>query len=378
MNRAVKILVVDDSVLYRKIVSNVLEKIDGVEVVGTAPDGEIALRKIGMLRPDLLTLDLEMPNVDGLGVLAALQKQPNAPGVIMLSAFTSKGAETTMSALQRGAFDFVLKPTGGAPEKTASQLRESLETKIEAYARSGKLKPAIGTTPTAPHTKQAAPGLSIANKTTDKTPAFEPTSMKPSGMKPRILAIGVSTGGPQALSTLIPSLPADLPVPVVIVQHMPPLFTKSLAEGIDNKAALTVVEAADGDKLQAGCVYIAPGGSQLKIDPKGVDFVAKLTDDPPENSCKPAVDYMLRSLSQCIAPQTLAIIMTGMGSDGTLGCKLLKRKGATVVAQDKESCVVYGMPRAVVEAGLADRIVPLNELASTILALLHQGALACK
>ncbi len=397
-DRPIRILVVDDTVVYRKIVSDIIADQPDMEVVGIAANGKIALQKIQQLHPDLLTLDLEMPEVDGLGVLRELKKQDNAPGAIMLSAFTSAHAATTINALDLGAFDFVLKPSGGSIEESKKALTDDLCSRIRTFAHTRQLGNTVRDVsdntapgPAARVNKKAGFGPGVAtdsnlstgnSHTTGQSNTNQPHQPHASFNAPpaniEVIGLGISTGGPQSLTKMMPSLPGDLPVPMLIVQHMPPMFTRSLAEDLDKKCAISVCEAADGQAIKASCAYIAPGGKQMKIVKINGQAIIKITDDPPENSCKPSVDYLFRSISLAYGANTLAVIMTGMGNDGTLGCRLLKRKGARILLQDKDSCVVYGMPRQPAEEGLADKIAPLDKIADEITKITLGNIVACR
>jgi two-component system chemotaxis response regulator CheB len=359
MSATLRVLVVDDTAIYRKIVSDVLRDIPGVEVVGTAIDGALALEKISELQPDVITLDLEMPHVSGVEVLRRLRAQPQDLGIIMLSAFTTQGAAGTTEALRLGAFDFVVKPSGQSPIESAAQLKRQLSERLAAFAASrGRTLPARIDPPAPPQTKVTLSRI---------VPAA-------CDVPPEVIVLGISTGGPEALTRMIPQLPADLAAPLFIVQHMPPLFTKSLADDLNQRSALRVSEATEGQLARPGDVLIAPGGRHMKLERTEFGPMARLTDDPPENSCRPAVDCLFRAAAHHYGNRALGVVMTGMGSDGTLGCRLLKRQGATIVTQDRESCVVYGMPAMVVEAGLSDTVVPLAEMAKQLVELTGRGA----
>lgn len=359
-----RLLVVDDSALYRKLVSQVLAEADNVEVVGTACNGRVALEKIDQLRPDLITLDLEMPELDGLGVLRQLQERHSPVGAIVLSALSTEGATATTKALEAGAFDFNLKPTGASPEESLDELRRNLIPKVHAFADTKTRRASRLHSSTHVHTVPADHEVT-------------PTDFDKPHRLPRIMAIGISTGGPKALMQLIPSLPANFPVPIVLVQHMPPVFTKTLAEELNRHSKLNVVEAAHGDALRPGSVYIAPGGKQMKLLRHGLTTSVVITDEAPERNCKPSVDYLFRSVAEIYGGDVLAAILTGMGDDGLLGCKLLKRRGATIMAQNEASCVVYGMPRQIVENNLADCILPLEKLAEQMVRLTGQEIGVC-
>lgn len=360
-----RVLVVDDTAIYRKIVSDVLRDIPGVDVVGTAVDGRIALEKIRELTPDLITLDLEMPELSGVEVLRHLRREQHPVGAVMLSAFTSAGAAATTEALRLGAFDFVLKPSGASPMQSASQLRSKLADRLAAFAASrGKT---LGEGAAAPRIDIPAPAKPVTSRV---------VVAKGNGLRPEVIVLGISTGGPEALTKMLPKLPGTLAAPLFIVQHMPPMFTKSLADDLNQRCALRVFEAYDGHVAQPGEVLVAPGGKQMKIEASELGPVARINDDPPESSCRPSVDYLFRSAAHHYGEKVLAIIMTGMGSDGTLGCRLLKRRGAGVIAQNKETCVVFGMPSFPVQEGLADVVSPLNEIAGHIVERVGQGVRA--
>ncbi|KAA1257780.1 Chemotaxis response regulator protein-glutamate methylesterase [Rubripirellula obstinata] len=349
-----RVLVVDDSTLFRKVVRDVLATIPGVEVVGVATNGKLALEKIEQLQPDLLTLDIEMPELDGLGVLRHLKDQPSAPGAIMLSALTEKGAKLTNEALALGAFDFILKPNGKTIADNTKQLYTDLLPRVSAFRTSRRVS-AQQPTPVATHE--------------NNFPA--------NAGQPKVCLIGISTGGPAALAKLLPSISADYPLPIIIVQHMPAVFTRKLAESLNEHCKLNVHEIEDGMTIDAGNVYIAPGGKQTQVVAGFPHATLKVTDDPPENHCKPSVDYLFRHAAQVYRGKMLAIIMTGMGNDGTESCRQLRSLGATVVAQDEASSVVYGMPRSIVESGLASAVCPLDGIANKMNEL-TRGQLLCR
>lgn len=363
----IRVLIVDDTVTYRKVLSDLLASVPGVEVVGTASNGRIAVLKIEQLRPDLLTLDFEMPEMDGLGVLRHLKATDSRTGAIMLSAFTARGAEETIAALRLGAFDFVLKPSTGNMEESIRALRADLCPKIAAFARSRSIRGMLNRPAPAPP-KPVLPSSGIAQR-------MQKVAATPG--KPEVVAVGVSTGGPTALATMLPGLPADLAAPMMIVQHMPPKFTKSLADDLDRRCSLAVCEAEEGQPVAPGQILVAPGGRQMKIDRRDGALVARITDDPPENNCRPSVDYLFRSVANHCGRNALGVIMTGMGSDGFLGCRLMKRQGAAIITQDEATCVVYGMPKAPAEEGLSDVIAPLDRIASEITRFVGKGVPAC-
>ncbi|MEN6459490.1 MAG: chemotaxis response regulator protein-glutamate methylesterase [Thermoguttaceae bacterium] len=362
-----RVLVVDDTVTYRTIVSRALEGVAGVEVVGVAADGKIALQKVELLRPDMITLDLEMPEISGLEVLRRLRASGTDVGVIMLSAFTTEGAQVTLEALEMGAFDFVVKPSGGSPQANADHLRRQLAMRIEAYSRTREVRTLLRSrSGGAVRTPIAKPAETSSSATGLSGLAAHLARME----KCEAVAIGISTGGPQALMRMLPRLPATLPVPVLIVQHMPPMFTRSLADDLNNRCPLHVCEATDGQAVVKGSVYIAPGGKQMKVERYEGLPVIRITDDPPENSCRPSVDYLFRSVAEVFGRRSVGVIMTGMGYDGVVGCRVLHRLGASLLAQNEASCVVYGMPRDPIAEGIA-KAVPLENMADEIIRLVE-------
>ncbi len=370
MNGAdIRVLVVDDTGTYRNIVSNVLATLPGVEVVGTAANGSIALDKIERLQPNVLTLDLEMPVMGGLEVLRHLKESGSDVEVIVLSGSNERGAKKTMAALELGAFDFVAKPAGRDAEKNFKRLRQELGPRIEAFARTWQVHKILhGHGPPRPLAMHTPP-------TTDETGVAPGTQrITTGGTGPiELVAVGISTGGPQALNQFLPKLPADLPVPVLVVQHMPPLFTKSLAEDLDKRCSLTVCEATDGQAVLPGHVLIAPGGKQMKVIKEQGQATIRLRDDPPESHCRPSVDYLFRSVTRAYGPHAVGVIMTGMGNDGALGCRQMKQRGATIIAQDETTCIVFGMPKGPIQDGIVDVVAPLDGIAGEIVRRVGTG-----
>jgi two-component system, chemotaxis family, protein-glutamate methylesterase/glutaminase len=292
----------------------------------------------------------------------------------MLSGATAAGATLTMTALELGAFDFVTKPTSGTVEQNTESLRHDLGLKIQAFARSKRIHKILhGPGPTPPHTlTEPLPSKDISHTTHIRHP-FDIGICRP-----EVVVLGISTGGPASLTRMMPRLPANLGVPMLIVQHMPPVFTKSLADDLNRRCELTVCEAGDGQRVFPGHVLIAPGGKQMKLARENGHIIVHITDDPPENSCKPSVDYLFRSASKIYGRNALGVIMTGMGSDGTRGCREMKQQGASIIAQDEATCVVYGMPKALIEEGIADVVAPLDDIAAEIVRLVGKGLVACK
>ncbi len=337
----VRVLVVDDSVVVRKLLCEALASSAEVQVAGTASSGAIALAKIPQLNPDVITLDIEMPGLNGIQTLTEIRKlYPKLP-VIMFSTLTERGAAITMEALSLGASDFATKPSNSESLANAmEQVRQELVAKVICLAgRSSHVA---------------------------RVQAVPPLQRKQDGQRIDILAIGTSTGGPNALGEVIPHLPGDFPVPVVVVQHMPPLFTRLLAERLNSCSPLTVCEGETGKPLEPGQVWIAPGNHHMTVMRKGTGIILNLNQEPPENSCRPAVDVLFRSVAHTYGPNVLAVVMTGMGSDGARGAMHIREAGGGIIVQDEASSVVWGMPGAVVDAGVADKICPLPEISQEI------------
>jgi len=364
-NDAIRVLIVDDSALYRQLLRNVLRDIADVEVVGTASSGQEALARVGPLAADLLTLDVRMPGGDGIEVLRELKRLRSPARAIMVSSLTASGAQVTTDALLEGAFDFILKPAGPDAEANRAALRSALREKISAFRDnlSGRDRHAAPVSP-GPLDRAAPLVSSSAAESVDWADDVLPTECQ-------AVLIGTSTGGPVALREILPQLPGDLAVPVLIVQHMPAQYTHSLAERLNQGSQLEVVEACDGMTLEPGFAFVAPGGRHMKIAVRNGRNVIRITDDPPENSCRPSVDYLFRAAAEVFEGKVVAVILTGMGRDGTEGCRELKRKGAFVIAQHPDGCIVYGMPKSVVEERLADRVVPLESIARVVAGLVR-------
>jgi two-component system, chemotaxis family, protein-glutamate methylesterase/glutaminase len=369
IQKKVRVLVVDDTIVYRKAVSDIMEELPEVELVGVAHNGQIAMSKIKTLKPDLLTLDIEMPVMNGLEVLEEIRKNNLKIGAIMLSTLTAEGGDMTMKALELGAFDFILKPQSKNQQEGKNEIKKLIQPMIRAFSRSLAFPSQLrrSQAPTKPLARSVVKPINNSTKRTSIGKAVTPKSSYRG--RSEIVAIGISTGGPNALTQVLPKLPGNIGVPIVIVQHMPPVFTKSLAASLDKKCALTVKEAVDREPLQNNTVYIAPGGKQMKLvaSADGMNRQIKITNDPPENSCRPSADYLFRSVADYYVGRTTAVIMTGMGSDGTLGLHTLKEKGAYIIAQNERTCVVYGMPKAPIESGITDAVLPLEKIADEIL-----------
>ena len=339
----IRILIVDDSAVIRRVLSDGLASDPTIEVVGTAANGQIALSKIPQVNPDIVTLDIEMPVMNGLDTLVAIRKiYPKLP-VIMFSTLTERGGSTTLDALALGASDYVTKPSNtGSLDVTLGQIREQLIPKVKALcpSRLGRQVPRVLPCVVRP-SREAAPV--------------------------HVLAIGTSTGGPNALAELIPAIPEDFPVPIVIVQHMPPVFTRLLAARLNERSPLTVREGKAGQVLKAGEAWIAPGNYHMAVEKHGTSVWLVTNQDPAENSCRPAVDPLFRSVAKVYGANVLSVVLTGMGSDGVIGAQHIRERGGQVLVQDEKSSVVWGMPGQVAAAGLADGIYPLSAMSGEII-----------
>lgn len=345
----IRVLVVDDAVVFRRLVSEELAADPAIEVVGTAANGKIALAKMTQVNPDLVILDVEMPEMDGLTTLREIRKiYPKLP-VIMFSSLTERGATETLDALALGATDYFAKPTTvGGLDASLQVLRDELIPEIKALCGRGTL--AAGTTIAAPPLRPRARSGPI-----------------------EVVTIGCSTGGPNALAELFAGFPADFPVPIVLVQHMPPMFTRLLAERLSAQFPIQFEEGRSGGSLQPGHAWIAPGDFHMITVRDELQTRVLLHQDPPENSCRPAADVLFRSVAQAFGPATLAVVLTGMGQDGLRGCEAIKAAGGQVLAQDEATSVVWGMPGFVARAGLADRVLPLGQMAGEIVRRVRTG-----
>ena len=349
----IRVMVVDDSVVVRKIVTDVLSADPDIEVVGTAVNGKIAVAKLDQLKPDLVTMDIEMPEMNGIEAVRAIRATRSRVPIIMFSTLTERGASATLDALSAGANEYVTKPANvGSVGQSMESVREQLIPKIKALTG-----------------RPVTPGPARAAAPLPPPPPVAPRTGP--GKKPAVLVIGSSTGGPEALARVLPQLPANLPVPVLMVQHMPPVFTRQFAQRLDRLSALRVVEASDGSPLVPGTAHLAPGDHHLVVRAQGrgpaPTLVTGLNQGPPENFCRPAVDPLFRSVVTAYDGAVLSVVLTGMGSDGRNGAAEVRAAGGTVVVQDQATSVVWGMPGAIAQAGLADEILPLDRIAETIL-----------
>ncbi|MFH1323195.1 MAG: chemotaxis response regulator protein-glutamate methylesterase [Methanobacteriota archaeon] len=342
----IKVLVVDDSALMRKIITDMLVSDPEIEVIGKAHNGKDAIEKVSRLKPDVVIMDIEMPVLDGLQVLGYIMSECPAP-VIILS--TENSADMTITAFQYGAVDFLQKPSGSISLDITS-LKDELIKKVKAAAG----------------VKTANLGFIEKKKIQEK---LEPEMVKNERSR-KIVVIGTSTGGPRALQQVIPLLPQNLDAAVLVVQHMPPVFTKSLADRLDKQSLIKVREAKEGDHVEPGTIFVAPGDyhmtvKQQKIDGKTVEVIS-LNRDEKVNGVRPSVDVLLNSVAQIYRKDALGVILTGMGSDGSNGIRKIKQAGGKVIAEDESTCVIYGMSRAIIEQKLADYILPINLIAEGI------------
>lgn len=351
MNK-IRVLVVDDSALMRRVISDIINRQPDMEVIATANNGEEALVKVRELKPDVVTMDVEMPKMDGIQALEAIMKSEPLP-VIMLSSQTQAGAQATIKALQHGAIDFIPKPSGSISldiHKVAEEIVSKV--RVAAGAKGAAKKLAL---PSLPKVVRSEPQIKAVPVT---------------GPLNKLVVIGTSTGGPKALHEVIPKLPSSLGAGVLVVQHMPPGFTKSLADRLDSLSSLKVKEAEDGDPVQPGHVYVAPGDFHMQVKRVDEGMTKKLkillTKDPPVGGLRPCADVTMESAAREFWSDMVAVIMTGMGHDGARGAALVKGRGGKVIAEDPSTCIVYGMPKAVVESGNADKVVPLPRIAEEI------------
>jgi two-component system chemotaxis response regulator CheB len=350
----VKVIVIDDSAFMRKSLTLMLESDPEIRVVATAQDGREGIEKIVALKPDIVTLDIEMPGMDGLTALKTIMEQMPVP-VLMVSALTTDGARATMQAFDLGAVDFISKDVSNA-QMDIRNIKADLIDKIKQIARSRLVQTRFrmrrlvhSSYEHKDHARPRTKHIPFASLAADF----------------HAVILGISTGGPQALLKIIPRIPRNFPIGVAVVQHMPPRFTRTLAERLDSISNIAVKEAEQGDVVDPGTVLIAPGGRQLKFCRTGSYITAEISDEPADVLYRPSADITMKSAAAIFQGPLLGIIMTGMGKDGVKGLKMIKSKGGYVIAQDEESCIVYGMPRAALEEGLVDSVQSLDDISAS-------------
>ena len=345
----VKVLIVDDSAFMRNAISSMLSSDPDIKIVGTARDGQEAIDKAAILKPDVVTMDIEMPKMDGITALRHLMEKHPVP-VIMVSSLTTEGAKDTLTALELGAVDFIPKNLADLSLNIV-KIKEVLIDKIKQIGRKDIRK-------------------ILAKKTSElkiSQPPLKITSTSSGSRRIGLVAIGTSTGGPGALHQIIPQIPKNFPVPIVIVQHMPATFTKPFAERLNQLSNITVKEAEDGEPLKPGLALVAPGKGHMRLKRRGIETIANTTTATEDFIYRPSVDALMLSVAECYPGRALGVILTGMGNDGLKGFTAHKMSGGKVFAQDEKTCVVFGMPKVIIEAGLADKVLPLDEIAGEII-----------
>lgn len=366
----IKVVIVDDSAFMRKAIGNLLSKDPEIEVIGTAGNGLEALEIIKRLDPDVVTMDIEMPKMDGITALGHIMEETPRP-VIMISSLTTEGAEVTLRAMEIGAVDFIAKPSSTV-SLGMFDLETELQQKVKAVASRRKFMrprlrvPSKGVC--------ASPSAAVQASTSVCAPSAAPVVTRPSGQRQTrdIVAIGVSTGGPPAVQKVLSALPKDFPAPILIAQHMPAAFTGPFAARLNNLCQIEVKEAENGEKLRDGMAYVCPGGRHMTIEARLSHRTIIISDEPKSALYKPSATELMRSVGEKTGTRALGVILTGMGSDGMEGVKVLKARGGRALAQNEASCVVYGMPKAIVDAGLADEILDINDVAGAIMANLYK------
>lgn len=356
LKKRIKVLIIDDSALIRKVLTGILNSSSNIEVVGTAPDPYIAREKIKQLNPDVLTLDVEMPKMDGISFLSNLMRLRPMP-VLMISSLTEKGADITLQALELGAIDFISKPKLDLAEGLKSYSDEILEK--------------INTAAIANVRARAFTNKSIKEKYTADAVLKLTKPRKPFKTTEKIIAIGASTGGTEAIKEILVSLPGNTPG-IVITQHIPESFSAPFAERMNKSSAMTVFEATDGQQILSGHVYIAPGDQHLVVERSGARYLCRLHNGPPVNRHRPSVDVMFRSISQNVGPNAVGVLLTGMGSDGALGLKEMHDAGSPTIIQDEKSSVVWGMPGEAYKLGAVDKVKSIELIANQIIKTINQ------
>jgi two-component system, chemotaxis family, protein-glutamate methylesterase/glutaminase len=362
--RPVSVLIVDDSALMRNLLSRIFEGAPGFTISGTAMNGVFALRKIEQSRPDLITLDLEMPEMDGIAFLRERQKRGIDVPVIVLSSLAEKGARITMEALALGASDFILKPGGVSSTVDLRETAQELLDLARVYGRPGQQRAGTGESENRP--EPAEPARRTEHPPAARTQEREkPVSSRAPGPV-EVVAIGISTGGPNALRDIVPHLDPRMPAPVLIVQHMPAGFTEEFAQSLDRICPLEVREAKDGDVLTAGRIFVAPGNAHMQVEARPLARVIRLSDAAPVSGHRPSADVLFGSVARVYGNRAMGVIMTGMGRDGAAEIGSIYREGGVTIAQDEQSSIVFGMPRVAIESGVIHHVVPLAKMADTI------------
>ena len=369
----VRVLIVDDSIVVRRLVASALAENDDVEIVGSASNGKLAIDQAEKLQPDVITLDIEMPEMNGLEALRILRKQFPQIAVVMFSTLTQHGAKATVEALTAGAADYVTKPANvGSVQESVNVLREELVPKVMALGCKGSTERS-GLGKASSYCAQ----LTSMGVVKQPNPSHFAGAARPTVTPTEVEAvvIGVSTGGPDALAKLIPTIPKTFPVPICIVQHMPPVFTRLLAERLSADSEIDVVEGTAGMTLEPGKAIIAPGDFHMELRRLGSQITVSLNQRQKENSCRPAVDVLFRSAANIYSNKLIGVVLTGMGQDGLFGADVLRSKGGYSIAQDKDSSVVWGMPGAIASANLADEILPLDQIGPRLSSLTNPSGI---
>ena len=336
----IRVLIVDDSALVRQMLGQILSSDAAITVVGAAPDPFVAREMIKSLNPDVLTLDIEMPRMDGLVFLEKIMTLRPMP-VVMVSSLTQKGADTALQALEMGAVDYIAKPTVGLTDGF-NALRDEIVAKVKAAAQA--------------HVRPSSQGETPAKK-----PAMRPAASTGYSSSEKLIAVGASTGGVEALHTLLSGFPADAPA-ILVTQHMPPMFTAGFAQRLDQRCAVTVTQAKDGERVLPGHVYIAPGSQHLELARSGANYICRLHDEAPVSGHRPSVDVLFQSVARAAGADAVGIILTGMGKDGSVGLLAMRRAGASTIGQDEASCVIYGMPKAARDCGATEIELPIGKI----------------
>ncbi len=359
MSRKIKVMIADDSAVVRRILADVLGKQDNLELVFQAANGQQAVQAFPSHNPDVVVLDIEMPVMNGLETVSAIKDLNQNCAIIMFSSLTNRGAEATLEALSKGACDYETKP------KMVGHLRNAIDQINQ------KLIPKIINWGT--HVLEAGQDAFSRSHVVRKR-SKDSAEDKTLNVCPDVIAIGSSTGGPEALKELLSELPQEFELPIVIVQHMPPVFTKAMAERLNAACKIEVREAADNDPLVPGCALIAPGDYHMALKKVGLEYQVELNQEAPENFCRPAVDVLFRSVSEHLGKNSLAVVLTGMGKDGLVGAQAIANRGGQILVQDEQSSAVWGMPKVIYDAGLAAQISPPKQLAETILNTVGQNS----